>query len=344
MKLIDFEAHFFTEDYVAYLRQRQAPPRLEAVEVEDQREERLWLTDKLFASRTFTLRPLLDLEEMRLAEMDEAGITIQVLTLAGPGCELFEPSEGVEMARKSNDQLADAIKKYPDRFVGFAALAPQEPDKAADELERCVKKLDFRGAKINSHVRGGEYLDDEKYWGIFERAEQLDVPIYLHPRLPSPAMIKPYADYGYGLAGAALGFAAETSLHAMRLILSGLFDKYPGLRIILGHLGESLPFWLQRIDYPWRRKSGGKVAIAMRPSDYVKNNFFVSTSGMFFMPAFMCAYLALGADNIVFASDHPLEESKQAVQFVETLPISDSDKHKICHASAEKLLNLEQVP
>jgi 5-carboxyvanillate decarboxylase len=339
MTLIDFEAHFFTETYVDYLRHRTQAPRLEAVEAGGQKEEKLWLTEDLYAFRTFTLKPLLDFEEMRLSEMDAAGISLQVLTLGGPGCEPFEPSEGVEMARKSNDELAKVIGRHPERFVGLAALAPQDPDKAAEELERCVRDLGFRGAKINSHVQG-EYLDNKKYWGIFERAEKLDVPIYLHPRLPSPEMIGPYADYGYGLAGAALGFAAETQLHAYRLIYSGLFDRYPRLKILLGHMGEGLPYWMFRMDYPWLSRSGGRTALLRRPSDYVGTNFIMTTSGMFYMPAFMCAYFALGAANIVFASDYPFEKSKKAAAFMARLPVCETDREQICHQNAEKLLKL----
>lgn len=338
MRIIDVEAHFFTEEYVEFLRARKEPPRLQTVEVEGQKEEGLWFEPGFFASRQRTLPLLLDLDKARLAEMDGAGATIQALSLAGPGCELFEASEGTALASKTNDELAKVIRKYPDRFIGLAALAPQDPEAAADELERAVKELGFKGAKINSHVRGGEYLDDKKYWVIFQRAEKLGVPICLHPRLPSPAMIKPYADYGYGLAGAALGFAAETSLHAMRLIYSGVFDKYPELKIVLGHLGEALPFWMDRMDRKFSLST--KLAIGRKPSHYIKNNFVVSFSGMFFLPAFLCVYLALGADNIVFASDYPFEDSKEAVQFIERAPICDSDKHKICHANAEKLFKL----
>ena len=271
--------------------------------------------------------------------MDQAGISIQALTLGGPGCEPFEPSEGVEMAGKSNDELARVIKRHPERFVGFAALAPPDPDRAADELERCVLDLGFRGAKITSHIQG-EYLDDEKYWCIFERAERLGVPIYLHPRLPSPSMLKPYAEYGYGMAGAALGFAAETQLHAYRLVYSGLFDKHPGLIIVLGHMGEGLPYWMSRMDYPWFSRSGGRTSLERRPSEYVSSNFVMTTSGMFYMPAFMCAYLALGAEKIVFATDYPFEKGKQAAGFMDRLPICDTDRKKICSENAEKLLKL----
>ena len=340
MKLIDLEAHIFTKDYVECLRKRTGLPRMETVETDGEKWERIWLTEDIWSSRAKTMTPLLDEEKMRLAEMDAAGIDIQVLTLAGPGVELFEPSEATEVARKSNDELAEIVKRHPDRFIGMAAVAPQEPDKAADELERCVGELGFCGLKINSNV-GGEYLDEEKFWVIFERAEKLDVPIYIHPRLPSPEMIKPYAKYGYGLAGPGLGFAAETQLHAYRLIYSGLFDRYPGLKIMLGHMGEGLPFWIFRMDHPWSGLSDGKVSLKRRPSDYAKDNFIITTSGMFYMPAIICGYLSMGAERIVFASDYPFEESSHAAAFMENVPICDEDKEKICFKNAEKLLKIE---
>ena len=201
------------------------------------------------------------------------------------------------------------------------------------------EELGFRGALINSHVRGGEYLDDKKYWPIFKKAEELGVPIYLHPRIPSSQMLAPYATYGYTLAGSTLGFAAETSLHAMRLIMSGVFDAHPGLKIILGHLGEALPFWLDRMD----RHYGGKVAIAKKPSQYLKDNFLMTLSGMPFGPAFMCVYLALGGDHILFASDYPYDDLKETVRFVETLPVCDSDKNNISHSNAEALLGIRKT-
>jgi 2,3-dihydroxybenzoate decarboxylase len=339
MKIIDFEAHFFTEEFVNYMWSRKELPNFATMDVGGKKEEGVWFAPGVWGPRTKNLKALLDLDQGRIEEMDAAGISVQVLSLAGPGCELFEPSEGTEQARRSNDRLAEAIKRHPDRFLGFAALAPQDPGGAAKELERTVKELGFKGGKINSHVRGGEYLDEEKYWVILEKAEKLGVPIYIHPRIPSPQMLKPYADYGYALAGAALGFGAETALHAMRLVMSGVFDRYPGLKIILGHLGEALPFWLDRLD----RKGithGVKVKLQRKPSDYIRDNFVMTFSGMFFTPAFLCVYLALGADSIVFASDYPFEPLQDATQFIEKVPICDSDKHKICYGNAEKLVNL----
>ncbi len=337
MKRIDLEAHFYTEEYVKYLRSRKEVPREELC----QTFIRCYYAPNISTQRSFSFADkLLDLGAGRLEEMDTAGINVQVLSLAHPGCEKFEPSEGTVWAKQTNDELSEVIKKYPDRFIGLAALAPQDPSEAANELERAVRELGLKGAKINSNVRG-EYLDDEKYWGIFEKAESLNVPIYLHPSYPSPSILKPYADYGFGVAGAPFGYAAETALHVMRLIYSGVFDEYPRLKIVLGHLGEGLPFWLYRIDFSWLKPVADdefRHKIAQKPSDYIKKNFIITTSGMTFFPAFICAYLALSADRTAFAVDHAFENSRQVVKFMETLPICDSDKEKIFYLNAENLL------
>jgi predicted TIM-barrel fold metal-dependent hydrolase len=277
--------------------------------------------------------------------MDEAGIDMQVLSLNDPGCELFDEPDATALAKKTNDELAKVIKKYPNRFIGLAALAPQNPKAAAEELERAISDLGFRGTKIGSNVRG-EYLDDPKYRGIFERAEKLEVPINIHPMIPSLSTLKPYAAYGDTLVGPSLGYGAETALSVMRLICSGVFDKYPRLKIILGHLGEALPFWMNRLNLGWLEppapgKPGPKCL--KKPTDYLKANFVMTTSGLFFEPAFLCTYLALGADNIAFAIDYPFADNKQAAQFIERMPICDEDKEKICHLNAERLFKLNHL-
>ncbi len=344
MKKIDLEAHFVTEDYLEHLRARKEFPKLDTIEDDKHRKfDRLWYSPDLYRLRSLSMGDrLLDLGDGRLKEMDAAGIDMQVLSLSDPGYELFDAPEATAMVRKNNDELSRVIKKYPDRFIGLAALAPQDPGEAADELERSIKELGFRGAKINSNIRG-EYLDDPKYWAIFERAEKLDVPIYLHPMVPAPSMLKPYAAYGGGLAGPSLGYAAETALHALLLIYSGVFDQYPRLKIILGHLGEGLPFWLHRINLGWLEPFSpgeSRPKCVKKPSEYIKTNFIMTTSGMFFPPAFLCVYLALGADNMAFAVDHPYAENKSAGQFMEKISICDSDKEKICHLNAERLFKL----
>jgi len=338
MKVIDFEAHFYTQDYIEYLQSRKEVPR----EDSDQNIHRLWYTDDFWQPRSIKLDDkLLDLGEGRLKAMDDAGIDMQVISLTNPSIQLFEASEGTAWARRVNDELSTVVKKYPERFIGLASVAPQSPDEAADEIERAVTELGLKGVIIQSHARN-EYLDDKKYWGIFEKAEKLDVPIYLHPIIPSTAILKPYADYGAPLAGPVLGFTADLVLHTMRLIYSGLFDRYPKLKIILGHLGEGLPYWLFRIDFYWLKSVGEtrRPAIEKKPSEYIKANFTVTTSGMFFQPALMCAYLALGADKIAFAVDYPYEDSKEAMQFMKEAPICDSDKEKIYHLNTERLFKL----
>lgn len=321
MKKIAIEEHFWTEDIINLFRSRKEPSG--------------GLVDPDIGSR------LLDLREGRLRDMDESGIDMQVLCLAS-GLESFDASDGTAMAKKINDYLSEVVKGCPERFAGFAALAPQDPGAAANELERAVRELGLKGAKINSHIRG-EYLDDPKYWVIFERAEKLGVPIYLHPRRPSPDMLKPYLTYP-ALAGSMWGYAAETGLHAMRLIFSGVFDKYPGLKIILGHLGEALPFWLWRIDNRWLREQVASDPMSKKlkkkPSQYIKDNFLVTTSGMFWQPALLCVYMALGAERILFAVDYPYESNREAVEFMDAMPICDSDKEMIYHANAERLLLL----
>lgn len=337
MKIIDLEAHFYTRSYIEYLGKRKVVPR----EVVQGDIIKLWYDDKLWAPRSFQLQDrLLDLGEGRIKEMDAAGIDMQVISLTNPNVQLFEPEEGSRWAKIVNDEVSAVLKKHPDRFIGLATVAPQSPEGAADELERAVTDLGFKGVVIQSHSRN-EYLDDKKYWCIFERAERLDVPIYIHPIVPATSIRGPFADYGYPLSGPILGFAVDVSLHVMRLIYSGLFDEYPNLKIILGHLGEGLPYWLPRLDFYWKKKWVDKPPpIGARPSEYLKKNFTVTTSGIFFQPAFMCSYLALGADRITFAVDYPYEETDEALEFMAAAPISDLDKEKIYHLNAEKLFKL----
>ena len=338
MKYIDLECHFFTQDYIKYLRNRKEPPR----ETEEQDGLTMWYTETLNSPRGFEMENrLLDLGEKRLKEMDELGITVQALSLSPPGVQCFSAEEGTLWARKVNDALAKVVREHPDRYVGLASIAPQSPEAAADELERAVSELGFRGVNIESHCRN-EYLDQKKFWPIFERAEKLDVPIYLHPEIPASSILKGYADdYGFELAGPPHGYAAEVALHAMRLIYSGLFDKYPRLNFILGHMGEGLPFWLTRMDAYWIKPwKGTKPRIAKKPSDYVKANFTVTISGMFFFPALLCALMGMGADRVAFAVDYPYEKTEQAVRFIQEAPISDSDKEKICYSNAARLLKL----
>lgn len=341
MKKIGVEEHFVSVEYRNYLHSRQDLPRLDTVEDENHNKvERLWRTAVTYSVQpSQRLARLTDVGEGRLAEMDRSRIDMQVLSLSSPGVDELDPPSGTAMAKKINDELAEAVSRHPDRLAGFASIAPGDPQGAADELERAVKKLGLRGAAVNSHGRG-EFLDDRKYWPMFEMAQKLDVPIYLHPTEPPPSMIKSFANYPI-LSTAMWGYAAEAGLHAMRLICSGLFDEYPGLKIILGHLGEAIPFWLWRIDNVFSRTwKSFSNAPKKKPGDYFKSNFYVTTSGMFGEQAFLSVYLILGADRILFAVDYPYENAEEASRFIEAVPICDGDKEKISHLNAEKLLKL----
>jgi 5-carboxyvanillate decarboxylase len=288
---------------------------------------------------------LLDLGAQRIADMDEAGIAMQVLSLTAPGVQVFDADEAVALARSSNDEMAEAVRKHPARFAGLAAVAPQHPAEAAKELERAVRRLGLKGAIINSHTRG-EYLDDQKFWPIFEAAEALGVPIYLHPTALPPAMVQPFV--ARGLDGAIYGFAAETGLHILRIVLAGVFDRFPKLQMVVGHLGEGLPFWLFRIDFMHRAmvKAGRYAsvkALRRQPSEYLRENFHVTTSGMAWEPSILHTQCVLGADRVLYAMDYPYQFVPEEVQVTDDLPISGEDKRKLYQLNAERVFSLCEV-
>ncbi len=282
---------------------------------------------------------LIDLGAGRIANMDASGIDMQLISITSPGVQVLEAELARDLAQDANNHLSAAVKAHPDRFAGMTAIAPQLPEAAALELERSVTTLGLKGAIINSHTNG-EYLDDAKYWPIFEAANALKAPIYLHPRSPSEGMIEPYLDYGLYFAG--WGFAVETSLHAMRLIMSGVFDQFPDLKIILGHMGEGIPFYLQRIDnrYLLQVKIGAVREMPRLPSEYFKDHFVITTSGVAQQSSLQLAYEELGADRILFAADYPYESVEEAVHFMDTADLNVVDKHKIYHGNAERMFDL----
>ena len=281
---------------------------------------------------------LADLDEQRLAYMNAAGIDVQVLSFTSPGAQAFDAAEAIPLAKDANDRLHEAVRRHPDRFAGFAALPTAAPDAAADELERAVTKLGFKGTMIHGHTRGS-FLDETKYWVIFERAQALGVPIYLHPALPHPDVVKAYFTGYEDLARAAWGFGVDTSCHFLRLVFAGVFDAYPNLKVILGHLGECLPFAMHRLnDHTFA--AAKRRGLQKTPLQYLKDNMVVTTSGNWFEPAFVCTLLALGADNILFAVDWPYEPNTTGIHFLKTLSISDLDREKIAHLNAERLLRL----
>ncbi len=283
-----------------------------------------------------------DLGERRIRDMDATGIAKQILSLTSPGVQVFDAPTAVSLATSFNDQLAEAIRKRPDRFAGLAAIAPQDPSAAAKELQRAVKSLHLKGAIVNSHTRG-EYLDEPKFWEIFEAAESLGVPIYLHPNTPSPGMVGPFLERG--LDGAVFGFAVETSLHILRIVFSGVFDRFPRLRMLAGHLGEGLPYWLFRIDFMHQRLTANNryanvPKLQRKPSDYLKENFYVTTSGMAWQPPILYAQSVLGVDRVLYAMDYPYQFVPDEVKVTDDLPISDADKKKLYQTNAEKVFAL----
>jgi predicted TIM-barrel fold metal-dependent hydrolase len=334
MKRLDFDAHFYNQEYVDTLYQQKGYPRFGIDEVTKGR--RLWYNAAVgqpFADAL--LNVLLDLGEGRLAKMDKCGIDVQILSLSAPGAEQLDPAVGSVVAKNANNFLAAVIKKYPDRFMGYAALAPKDPQQAADELERCVKELGFVGWNTHSNF-GDSYLDDKKYLPILQRAAKLGVPVYIHPTVPAIAELR---GYGFALAGAPFGFGLEGALCMMRLIYSGVFDICPNLTVILGHLGEGLPFIYKRIDWAWERPfdPAARPKLARKPSEYLKDNVFVTTSGNHFTPAFMCTREVLGVENMLLGTDYPYEDLGECVGFLEGLPIPQAEKELIYSGNARRL-------
>ncbi len=283
---------------------------------------------------------LLDLGQLRLKEMDEAGIDLQVLSHANPGTQRMDAATAVPLARQANDALFEIISARPDRFAAFATLPTPDPQAAADELERTVGELGFKGAMVNGPTNG-VFFDDKRFWPICERAQKLDVPIYLHPSVPHPAVVeayyRDYLDDFPALQAAAWGFTVETATEGVRLILSGMFDAYPDLKIILGHMGEALPFMLWRIDNSLSRPGNKRVNFREK----FCRNFYVTTSGFFSTPALLCCMMEMGIDRVLFSVDYPYEENVPGADWFEKVPLSGEDKEKILNGNAVQLLHLD---
>ncbi len=286
-------------------------------------------------------RRLMDLGDERIADMDAAGIDQQLIALTSPGVQVFERSLAVGLAAESNDQLAEAVRRHPTRFAGMIAIAPQDPGAAAREIERGTA-LGLKGVIVNSHTLG-EYLDQPKFAAIFEAAEACNQPLYLHPNTPSPQMIAPFLEAG--LEGALYGFGVETGLHALRIITSGAFDRYPGLRMVLGHLGEALPFWLYRLDFIHGGTVRSKRYDFMKPlakpiSSYMKENIWITTSGMAWEPAVTFTQHVLGIDRVLYAMDYPYQYVPEEVRWLDDLPLSAEDMKRFYQTNAEGVFGL----
>jgi predicted TIM-barrel fold metal-dependent hydrolase len=324
MRTIAVEEHFITPTFVA------GPGKVSTERFRSSRSGGAAVVEKLS-----------DVGDKRVAEMDAAGIDMQVLSLNSPGVEQSESDVAVACARDANDFLADSIKRHPARFAGFASLPIQAPDKAAEELERCVRTLGFKGANINGHTRG-RYLDDAFFAPILERAEALGVPIYLHPTVPP----NPVVDALYGgfspavsavFASGGWGWHIETAVHLLRLVLGGVFDRHPKLQVVIGHLGEAIPFMLQRLN----RTLPVQMTNLRRPvADYLRQNVHYTFGGFNFAPTFLNLLLEVGVDRIMFSVDYPYGSMEEARSFLQHLPVSETDRERIAHGNAERLFGL----
>jgi 2,3-dihydroxybenzoate decarboxylase/5-carboxyvanillate decarboxylase len=285
------------------------------------------------------LEKLLDLADGRISEMDEHGVDMAVLSLSAPGVQMFDADTAVELATLANDRLAEVIDRHPGRFAGLASLAPHSPKRSVREMDRAINDLKLNGFIINSHTYG-EYLDDPKFWPVLEAAEALGACIYIHPRGSGPAMAGAFGHYG--LEGAVWSYGLEVSTHALRMIVSGVFDRFPDLKICLGHMGEAIHFWLWRIDFmnAAAQDRGTAPKLELKPSEYFRRNFVITTSGQESDLALEFSVKALGAENILWAIDHPYQPTAPAVAWMDAAPISDADRELIYHVNAERIFGI----
>ena len=278
---------------------------------------------------------LLDLGEGRIADMDQGRIDKQLLALWSPGVQVFPSRQGTELAAHVNDTLSAAVREHPDRLAGLVTVAPQDPEAAALEIERGMTSLGLHGVLINSYTKG-EFLDQKKYWPIFEAAVAHDAAIYIHPRKPAPQMYAPFAEYT--MDSAIWGFHMDASTHAVRLLLSGVFDEFPKLTIVLGHMGEGLPFWLDRLDAIATRSQ--LATIKRKPSEYFIDNFMITTSAMFWDPILKLSHEVLGPDRIMFGVDYPFASNEAGTNWLDAAPLSEEDRRKIYSDNARRVFYL----
>ncbi len=285
---------------------------------------------------------LADLGDARITDMDASGITVQVLSVAGPGADLVPGQAGIDLARAYNDALAEACARHPDRYRGFAHLPLLSPDAAADELHRTATQLGFHGVLVNG-ATDGRFLDDPSFEPILARAEALDLPIYIHPGIPVQAVRNAYyeglpGNFSFSMALSTWGWHAETAIHTLRLVLSGALDRHPGLKIVIGHMGEALPFMLDRIDETTANEANTRLRRSVRQT--ILDQVWITTSGFFTMVPFVAALMTFGVDRIMFSVDYPFASNARARAFLDGLPVSPADRVKIAHGNADSLLRL----
>ena len=292
---------------------------------------------------TEIIERLLDLGDRRIADMDAAGIDIAILSLTAPGVQpLLDSGEAKAMVRRANDYLAERCRAFPTRFVGMTSIAPQDPTWSAAEIRRGANELGFKGVMVNSHTQG-EYLDDPKFDPIFRALAETGQPFYIHPSTPPDSMIGPMLEAG--LDGAIFGFGVETGMHLLRLITIGVFDRYPELQIVVGHMGEALPFWLYRLDYMHQAGVRSGRYERMKPlrrtiHDYMRTNVCVTTSGMAWAPAIKFAQQVLGEDRVLYAMDYPYQYLADEVRTHDLLDVPDAVKKMLMQTNAQRVFKL----
>lgn len=344
MKTFDLEAHYYTKSVFDYLMKREKHPKM--VSGKEPATYNLLFTDliSLFQSQQF-IDTLNDIGTSRIDAMDKAGLDVQVLSFSSPGIDEFDPDHqnAASFATELNDILHDATKKYPKRFLGFAAIAPYDIKRGVKELERSINQLGFVGWLAHSNFGEDLYFDDAQYWPLLEAAQDLDIPIYLHPTTP---LMKEFGKYGFSLGGPPLGFQFDVSLCLLRMIYAGVFDQFPGLKIILGHLGETLPMLVpDRIDWAYINPgvASAKGFIEQRPkikktpSEVILENVYITTSGRFSKPALDYVLQVMGEDRVMLATDYPYENLMQSMNFIKGCDLPDEQLKKVCYLNANKL-------
>lgn len=331
MQVIDIEAHAQAPEYVKELLRFEGYPRYG----HDSQGRFIWYQSATKFEVRENLLPKLQDVKTRLEDMDKSGVGIQIVSPSAPNCDSFPRELGIKLSKINNDYITGLVTENPDRIVGFGSLPIQDVEASVQELDR-MKSLGLKGIMATSNVQG-ERIDAKKFWPIFERAEKYRLPIFVHPAAPAnPEMFEKYHMWG-----PVFGFGVDAALSALSLIMSGVFEVYPKLMIILGHLGEMIPFVLRRIDFVYLRTPDALPAIRKKPSEYFLSNFYVDTAGILHQPALQCTLESLGSEKILFGSDYPFENASLAVDFVQKSKLQPEVKEEIYWKNISKLLNLK---
>lgn len=331
-RIIDFETHVQATEYVKQIERYEQYPRY----AYDEKGRFTWYVSPTVYETRHGLRDKLEDVKVRLADMEQAGIDTQVIASSNPGCEVFPRDMGIALGRINNDLIADYVSKYPTRFIGLGSLPLQDVNASLEELDR-MKSQGISGLIVFSNANG-KYTDKEEFWPIYERAEKLRFPIFLHPTVPENAGT--FTEYH--IWGPVFGFGADTVIAALRMIMSGLLEEHSGLKICLGHLGETIPFLINRINWVYVRTPEAVPRLKMKPSEYFLRNFYVDTSGVFNGPSLQCVYDTLDHSRIMFGSDYPFENSTKGVDFVRNSRIPESDQERIFSKNIQQLFELNQ--